>query len=81
MPIIGVPNAAEGDDADKQAFIAAMSSPIPHVLDDPAALWDEFGITSQPSMVFVAVDGTWERRTGAIGNTGLLERLKAMADT
>ena len=56
-----------------------MSTRIPHVLDDPAALWREYGITSQPSMVFVAADGTWERRTGAIGNTGLLERVKQMA--
>jgi hypothetical protein len=74
-----VPNPAEGDDADKQAFIDAMSSPISHVLDDPGALWDEFAISSQPSMVFVAADGTWERRTGALGNTRLLERVKAMA--
>ena len=76
-----MPNAAEGDDADKQAFIDAMSSPIPHVLDNPGALWEEFAITSQPSMVFVAADGTWERRTGATGNTGLLERVKQMADS
>ncbi len=74
-----MPNPAEGDDADKQAFIDAMSSPISHVLDDPGALWDEFAISSQPSMVFVAADGTWERRTGALGNTRLLERVKAMA--
>lgn len=56
-----------------------MSSPIAHVLDDPGALWDEFAISSQPSMVFVAADGTWERRTGALGNTRLLERVKALA--
>ncbi len=74
-----MPNPAEGDDADKQAFIDAMSSPISHVLDDPGALWDEFAISSQPSMVFVAADGSWERRTGALGNTRLLERVKAMA--
>ena len=79
MAIIGVPNAAEGSLADKQAFIDAMSSPIPHVLDDPGALWEEFAISSQPSMVFVAADGTWERRTGAIGNTGLLQRVKDLA--
>ena len=79
MPIIGVPNPSDGDDADKQAFIDLMSSPIPHVLDDPGVLWDEYEISSQPSMVFVAGDGTWERRTGAIGNSGLLERVKAMA--
>lgn len=74
-----MPNGAEGSADDKQAFIDAMSSPIPHVLDDPEELWAAFEITSQPSMVFVAADGTWERRTGAIGNTGLLERVKAMA--
>ncbi|MEM7095466.1 MAG: hypothetical protein AAF567_20865 [Actinomycetota bacterium] len=76
-----MPNAAEGDDEDKQAFIDAMSTPIPHVLDEPDEFWRTYGITSQPSMVFVAADGTWERRTGAIGNTRLLERLKAMEVT
>ena len=81
MAIIGVPNQFEGDDFEKQAFIAEMSSPIPHVLDDPSGLWEAHGVTSQPTMVFVAADGTWERRTGALGPQRLLERLEALAAT
>lgn len=55
-----------------------MSTEIPHVLDDPGELWTEHGVTSQPSMVFVAADGTVEKRTGALGPQGLLERVKAL---
>lgn len=76
-----MPNSADGDDADKAAFINDMSTQISHVLDDPGELWDEYGITSQPSMVFVAADGSWERRTGALGPQGLLERVRDLAET
>ncbi len=72
-------NGGDGDEYAWMEFIEGMSSPIPHVLDDPADVWIEYEITSQPSMVFVNADGTYERHVGALGPQGLLEKLEALA--
>jgi hypothetical protein len=79
VTIIGVTNAADGDDFDKQDFIDGMSTPIPHVLDDPQDLWLEYRVLSQPTMVFIAADGTIETHTGGLGPQGLLERVTELA--
>lgn len=79
MPIIGVPNPDDGDDAAKADFIGAMSTQISHVLDDPGELWLDYAVVSQPTMVFVAADGTRTTHTGALGPQKLVERLKEMA--
>lgn len=74
-----MPNPTEGTDSAKQDFIDQMSTQVSHVLDDPGALWDNYEILSQPTMVFVAADGTFERSTGALGPQGLLARAEALA--
>ena len=79
MTIIGVTNAADGDDFDKQDFIDGMSTPIPHVLDDPQDLWIEHGVLSQPTMVFIAADGSTETHVGTLGPQRLLERVTELA--
>lgn len=79
MPIIGVPNPSDGDDADKQAFMAQMSTQISHVLDDPGELWLEHSVASQPTMVFVSADGTTDAHLGGLGPAKLVERLKTLA--
>ena len=56
-----------------------MSTQISHVLDDPGELWLTHGVVSQPTMIFVAADGTTEMHTGALGPQGLVDRLKALA--
>jgi len=81
VPIIGVPNPDNGDDQARADFIGAMSSPIPHVLDDPGELWRTYGVISQPTMVFVAADGTQETHTGGLGPQRLVERLEALVQT
>ncbi|MGI9605485.1 MAG: TlpA family protein disulfide reductase [Acidimicrobiales bacterium] len=80
MPIIGVTNPADGDDFDKQAFIEQMSTPIPHVLANAGEVWVEYGVVSQPTMIFVAADGSTEAHTGGLGPQGLLERVEALAE-
>ena len=64
VTIIGVTNEDDGDDRKRQQFIEQMKVQIPHVLDGAAEVWAEYGVTSQPSMVFVNADGTFERRLG-----------------
>lgn len=73
-----MPNPEDGDDDDRAAFIEGMSTAISHVLDDPGALWIEYRVVSQPTMVFVAADGSTEVRTGALGPPKLVEELRAL---
>ncbi len=79
MSIIGVPNPSEGTDEAKAAFIDQMSTQVPHVLDDPGQLWTDHDVLSQPTMIFIASDGTTERSTGALGPQGLLARVEELA--
>lgn len=78
MPIIGVTNPGEGDEAARLAFTSGMSTPVSHVIDGSDEIWSEYEIASQPTMVFVAADGTWERSPGAKNPNDLLERTRAM---
>ena len=79
MPIIGVPNPADSNDADRQDFIDQMSSPIAHVLTNPGDLWTDFEVLSQPTMVFVAADGQATLKVDSPGPQILLERVNALA--
>ena len=81
VPIIGVPNPDDGDDADRADFIAGMSTQVSHVLDDPGSVWIEHEVVSQPSWIFVSSDGSHELHTGGLGPQRLLEQLEAMATT
>ena len=87
VEIIGVTNPGEDGDNDlqgfknRQAFINRMSPPISHVLEDPGEIWLTYGVVSQPSMVFVNADGTFERNTGGLGREALLARATALSDT
>jgi hypothetical protein len=75
---IGVTNLESGDDRARDKFISNMRVQIPHVLDEPFEIWTDFGVHSQPSMVFVKADGTWERHTGHIEPPDLLDRANAL---
>jgi len=74
-----VPNPGDGDDAARASFAEQMSSQIPHVFDDPGSLWAEHGVLSQPTMVFVAADGSTERRSGSLGPQRLLAKARELA--
>lgn len=81
VAIIGVPNPNEGTGEANGEFIAQMSTPVSHVLDNPGELWENYGVSSQPSMVFITADGTFERSAGALGPQGLLSRIEALTGT
>lgn len=74
-----MPNPDDGNDADKADFIAAMSTQVSHVLDGPGELWLEYGVVSQPAMVFVTADGTRTMHTGGLGPQDLLARVEELA--
>ena len=78
MSTIGGPNPNDGSDADKQAFIDGMSTPISHVLDTPGDVWHEYAILSQPSWVFVSADGSVDTLVGSLGPQGLVDRLESL---
>ena len=79
VPIIGVPNPNDGDDADRAEFIAGMSTQVSHVLDDPGSVWTDNEVVSQPSWIFVSANGSHELHTGGLGPQRLAERLEALA--
>lgn len=78
MPIIGIPHPDNGGDDDIARFIGDMSTQISHVLDDPGALWLEYGVTSHPTMLSVSADGSIERMPAGLGALGLLEEVEAL---
>lgn len=75
---IGVTNPESGDDRARDKFISNMRVQIPHVLDEPFEIWEDYGVHSQPSMVFINADGTWERHTGRFDPPDLLVRANAL---
>ncbi len=72
-------NSADGDDRDRIAFTEQMSTRISHVLDDPDDLWVEWQVTSNPTTIFVAADGTSERVSRGLSPQALVERLEELA--
>ena len=52
---------------------------FPHLVDEDGALWERFGIISQPAWVFVDDDGTARTVSGSLSEDGLrseLDRLR-----
>jgi thiol-disulfide isomerase/thioredoxin len=57
VTFLGVPGL--GEVADMREFVADTGmGGITHVVDADGALWQRFGVVSQPAFVFVAADGT-----------------------
>ena len=50
-----------------------------HAVDDDGALWSSYGITTQPSFIFVDDSGEMTTHVGALGIEGLSERLSELA--
>ncbi|MFT7474624.1 MAG: hypothetical protein ACI81L_001549 [Verrucomicrobiales bacterium] len=74
-----MPNLDDGSDADRDEFIANMSTQVSHVLDNPDEFWIAHRVTGNPTGVYVSADGSTETVTGARGPQDLLKKLQAMA--
>jgi hypothetical protein len=61
-----------------QAFVEQYGlGGFPHVEDD-GAIFEAYGLTSQPGWAFIDGDGTGETYFGALGEDGLSDRLDAL---
>ncbi|NNF64414.1 MAG: TlpA family protein disulfide reductase [Acidimicrobiia bacterium] len=49
-----------------------------HIIDETGALWDNFGIVTQPSFIFLDANGEVDSYIGALGVGGLTERLDVL---
>jgi hypothetical protein len=50
------------------------------VVDHDGSIWSSFGVSAQPAFAFVDDDGTVEVFVGSLGETGLTERMQALAE-
>ena len=50
-----------------------------HAVDDDGTLWSSYGITTQPSFIFMDDSGEMVTHVGALGIEGLSNRLSALA--
>ncbi len=52
---------------------------VTSLVDQDGSVWDHFGVFSQPAMVFVETDGTYERHTGQLGPWDLQDRIDQLS--
>jgi thiol-disulfide isomerase/thioredoxin len=65
VTFLGVPGL--GEVADMREFVADTGTAgMTHVVDADGALWQRFGVVSQPAFVFVAADGTVQAFGGSL---------------
>ncbi|MBT8208297.1 MAG: hypothetical protein KJO18_08495 [Acidimicrobiia bacterium] len=50
-----------------------------HAVDDDGTLWSSYGITTQPSFIFMDDSGDMTTHVGALGLEGLSDQLSALA--
>ncbi len=78
MTFVGVAGRAEL--AEINDFISTLGvSSFDHAVDGDGALWSSYGITSQPSFIFIDDSGETTTHLGAMGFDGLSERLVALS--
>ncbi len=74
VTFIGV--AGRGQAAEMRTFVADTETDgLEHLDDSSGAIWEEFGIFTQPSFAFITADGDYETVTGALGVDGLSDAI------
>lgn len=69
---LGVPG--RGSVAEMRQFVADTGTgELTHVVDDDGALWQRFGVVSQPAFAFVRADGSVSTFAGGLDEDGLRE--------
>ncbi|MGL5857516.1 MAG: redoxin domain-containing protein [Angustibacter sp.] len=75
--VLGVPGL--GGQAEMRAFVESTGTGgFQHLVDADGTVWRRFGITSQPSFVFVSADGRTERVVGALDGDAVRARVAAL---
>jgi len=54
---------------------------FPHLIDDDGSLWANFGVSSQPTFVFINDDETTTVHNGALGHEQLSQRIEELRAT
>lgn len=62
MTFVGITAETDRDLVD--ATIAKWYFEFPTIVEEGAALWAEYGISSHPTTIYIAADGTEQRVTG-----------------
>jgi thiol-disulfide isomerase/thioredoxin len=79
VQVVGV--AGRGELEEMQGFVADTGTGgLDHVVDHDGSIWSSFGVSAQPAFAFVDDDGTVEVFVGSLGETGLTERMQALAE-
>ncbi|WP_203968287.1 redoxin domain-containing protein [Sediminihabitans luteus] len=79
VTFVGVPGLGQVDAM--QGFVDDTGvDGFAHVVDDDGALWQKFGVVSQPSYVLVGADGSTELVVGALGHDALATRAADLVD-
>ncbi len=78
VTIIGVAGRA-GDQSIIEFVDERGVSGFDHVIDDPdGTVWAAYGFGSQPAFAFLNDDGTMETHLGALGVSGMSERIETL---
>jgi hypothetical protein len=78
VTIIGVGGRA-GDQSIIEFVDERGVSGFDHVIDEPnGEVWAAFGFSSQPAFAFLNDDGTMETHLGALGVSGMSERIETL---
>lgn len=78
MNFVGV--AGRDDLESINEFITTLGvASFDHAVDDDGTLWRSYGITTQPSFIFIDDSGEMTTHVGALGIEGLSNQLSALA--
>ena len=71
--------AGRSDQGDMEDFISNLDvGTFPHTIDEDGSIWEQFGIRSQPSFVFINDDGTASVHNGGLGIDGLTAAIEQL---
>jgi thiol-disulfide isomerase/thioredoxin len=71
--------AAQDEVAAMRDFVARFDlGSFPHIADTDTAVWQRFGVTSQPAYAFVSANGDIEVETSQLDEDELLARVNAL---
>ena len=77
VQFVGIPGIDDPDTIREWIESNSVVS-IPHVLDLTGSIWSNYGVISQPSIVFISESGAVERHVGSLGPLELEAKVEAL---
>jgi thiol-disulfide isomerase/thioredoxin len=80
VEVIGI--ASRADLASSQEFVESHDvAGFQHIFDEDGSIWDRFGVTGQPTLIFVNDDGVVTRNvTGGIGKHDIVNEAQKLGE-